>query len=87
MNNSEYDDPERSYRRGFQQGAYAVLEVVSPNLSSSLAKKLEDWVLKKLHRWRLKADVDEAERTRPITTKQAPPPPPDAFPGEGNTKT
>ena len=78
MNNhsSEFDDAEQSYRRGFEQGAYEVLRVVSPHLSPSVAKRLEDWVSVEVRRWRRKADVDEAERIRPITIKQVPPSPP-----------
>ena len=72
----EYDDPERSFRRGYQQGAYDGLQVVLPRLLPSDIKKLENWVLMKLCRWRLKANVDETERIRPITPRQLPPSPP-----------
>ena len=73
---SEYDDPEQSYRRAYQQSAYEVVQVVSPHLLPSKTKKLENWVSKELFRWRLKAYVDETERVRPITSRQEPPSPP-----------
>ncbi len=72
----EYDDPERSFRRGFQQGAHEALQVVRPRLLPSDTKKLGNWVSMKLFRWRLKADVDETQRIRPITPRQLPPLPP-----------
>jgi len=66
--------PERSFRRGYQHGAYEVLQAILPRLSPSVAKILENWILKDLHRWRLKADVDETERVRPFAS--GPPSPP-----------
>ena len=71
----EFDDPERSYRRGYQHGVYHLLQVVLPYLLPSIAKILENWV-EDLYRWRLKADVNETERVRPITSRQEPPSPP-----------
>ncbi len=72
----EYDDPERSSRRGYQQGAYDFFQVVLPRLLPSDTKKLDNWVLLKLIRWRIRAAVDETERSRPITSRQLPPSPP-----------
>ena len=68
----ELDDPERSYRRGYQQGAYDVSEVVLPHLSPSNANILKNWIFKALLRWRLghvllPSDAGvEAERRRGV---------------------
>jgi hypothetical protein len=45
---SEHDDPEASYRRGYQQGAHAALEAAQRVTTD----KLKDWVAVKLFNWR-----------------------------------
>ena len=72
----EFDDPERSFRRGYQQAADEAVQAARQRLSPSDITKLENWALMELFRWRLKADVDETERIRPITLRQLPPSPP-----------
>jgi hypothetical protein len=44
----EYNDPEASYRRGYQQGASAALEAATRVTTD----KLRDWVGTKLANWR-----------------------------------
>ena len=44
----EMDDPEASYRRGYYQGAAAMLDAAG-RLTTS---KLHDWVYKSLFNWR-----------------------------------
>lgn len=49
----EYDDPEESYRRGYQQGAYAALTAAQRLLRSEGGRKrLQDWVNLTVHKWR-----------------------------------
>jgi len=49
---SESADAEGSYRRGYYQGAWDVIDAVTPLLLPADAKKLHDWHTKKVHRWR-----------------------------------
>lgn len=44
----ELNDPEASYRRGYQQGAYAALEAVK----ATTIDEMKDWIEVKLARWR-----------------------------------
>jgi len=52
---SEREDPEASYRRGYQQGAYAALEAAQRVTTD----KLKDWVGVKLFNWRYHDRVDD----------------------------
>jgi hypothetical protein len=49
----ELDDPESSYRRGYQQGAWAAMEAVK----STPVSKIRTWIDKKLHHWRYRDRV------------------------------
>jgi hypothetical protein len=48
MPDDELDDPEASYRRGYQQGAWAAMEAVK----STPIEKIRTWIDEKLYRWR-----------------------------------
>lgn len=65
----EFDDPEKSYRRGYQQGAHHALEAASKlrDSDSSGWVKLRDWVGILIHRWRYQT---------PSADRGTPPPPP-----------
>jgi hypothetical protein len=56
----EQTDPESSYRRGYQQGAYAALEAAGRVTTD----KLKDWVGVKLANWRY-LDRPEDRTVRP----------------------
>ena len=67
----EFADPELSYRRGYQQGAYSVYGGLPPRLQD----RYWECVLRTLHQWRLRGMRefhDHGKVTRPI------PPAPDA---------
>jgi hypothetical protein len=51
----EMNDPEMSYRRGFQQGAFAVFDMIEHLLPAREQAILYDWVNRDLHKWRLDA--------------------------------
>jgi hypothetical protein len=48
------EDPERSYRRGFQQGAHAVMMplIAAGLLDASIVKKLKKFIYLKIGYWR-----------------------------------
>lgn len=67
----EFADPELSYRRGVQHGAYSVYRGLPPRLQD----RYWEYVLRTLHQWRLRGMRefhDHGKVTRPI------PPAPDA---------
>jgi hypothetical protein len=70
----EMHDPEMSYRRGYQQGAHEVFEVVRRRLSASESAIIDEWINSDLLQWRLAAISGESRRdgTR-ITDDCAPP--------------
>jgi hypothetical protein len=51
---SDFDDPEASYRRGYQQGAYDVIAAISHGLPESQKKALNQWLNGPVYKWRLK---------------------------------
>jgi hypothetical protein len=49
----DFDDPEASYRRGYQQGAYAAVMAAERLMRSAVGrKKLQDWVNLTVYTWR-----------------------------------
>ena len=42
---NEYDHPEMSYRRGFEQGACELLERIDAFLPPAVGKQARDWLL------------------------------------------
>lgn len=66
---NEYDDPEASYRRGYQQGACAAASAAETlAMVPGGLERLRQWWAHELFRWRY---LD-----RPNTRKLQPPPPP-----------
>jgi len=55
FNISELEDAEASYRRGYQQGAYAALEAIK----TAPIDRVRTWVDRKLFRWRYLDRVDD----------------------------
>jgi hypothetical protein len=51
MVSEEMNDPESSYRRGYQQGAYHALEAAQAAGFTS-PRSLREWVDIKVHKWR-----------------------------------
>jgi hypothetical protein len=49
---SEMNDAEGSYRRGYYQGAWDVIQAVLPSLSHEDRLQLERWHTTDVHRWR-----------------------------------
>ncbi len=50
----DYNDPEASYRRGYQHGAFDVIKAISMALSEDQEKTLNQWLNGPVYRWRLK---------------------------------
>jgi hypothetical protein len=49
----DYNDPEASYRRGFQQGACFAFEAAEEHLCSPIVTaRLGNWVHRTLYKWR-----------------------------------
>ena len=48
--------PEGSYRRGFQQGAYAAFEAIERLLPGEAARQLKEYTLNHLANWRSYSD-------------------------------
>lgn len=50
---NEHNDPEASYRRGYQQGAYVAMEAAERLLGSSTGlRQLRKWTETALFQWR-----------------------------------
>ena len=58
----EFNDPEQSYRRGYAQGAWDVLDAVKEKLSNNDRSHLEDWFEEKVREWRLEGMRKESVR-------------------------
>jgi hypothetical protein len=52
---TEFEHPERAYRRGFTQGCSALLEAVKAELPESRRLALRQWINGELTRWRVAA--------------------------------
>jgi hypothetical protein len=69
----ENDDPEMCYRRGYQQGAYALYDAIAAYLPSDVRDQAQNWVNRELFSWRLKNMRGEQARYDGITADLAPP--------------
>jgi hypothetical protein len=49
----EMHDPEMSYRRGYQQGAWAVLNAIKHCLSVHQSSIVHAWIAEDVQKWRL----------------------------------
>jgi len=52
------DDPEMSYRRGFQQGAIETFRAVKPFLDTTTRDVVGAWIEQDIGRWRFNAMLD-----------------------------
>jgi hypothetical protein len=48
----EFQDPEASYRRGYQHGAAAVLRALADTLDRTTARRMANWAGVDLRAWR-----------------------------------
>jgi hypothetical protein len=48
----EFNDPEQSYRRGYAQGAWDVLDAVKERLTEDDRSILEEWFQEQVWEWR-----------------------------------
>ena len=49
----EIEDAEASYRRGYQHGAYTVLDAIGQRIDASLALEIRGWIEGDIHEWRI----------------------------------
>jgi hypothetical protein len=72
---SDLDDPERSYRRGYTHGAWAVIDTMRGKIPAHEQERLERWFNNEVRAWRLKAYTGESKRRSDgkITIDIAPP--------------
>jgi hypothetical protein len=52
---NERNDPEMSYRRGYQDGASEILRAVEPFLDPATRHVVRAWIEQDINGWRLKA--------------------------------
>jgi len=52
---NEKNDPEMSYRRGYQDGALETLRAVARFLDPAIRKDVQAWIDQDINGWRLKA--------------------------------
>jgi hypothetical protein len=70
----EKDDPELSYRRGYQQGAYRAFVAIEGFLPAEAQAIMKQWTGVDLHQWRLAGMRGESGRgTKGLTTGAEPP--------------
>jgi hypothetical protein len=50
---SQFEDPEQSYRRGYAHGVWDVLAAVQNRLSAHDSAALEEWYRDEVQEWRL----------------------------------
>ena len=70
----EMQDPEMSYRRGYQQGANDLFEAIRPWLQAAEAALVNDWINSDLLNWRLAAISGESRRDGDRITQACAPP-------------
>jgi hypothetical protein len=68
MSTDEFSDPESSYRRGYQQGAYDAVQKVETGASLAAVR---NWVEFRIFRWRLEALLELLRGEKP--KRKAPP--------------
>lgn len=73
---NDFDDPEGSYRRGYTQGAWAVMEAVHGQIPEQEYRRLNAWFNKRLRKWRMDAYTGKSKRSdaKVPTIDIAPPP-------------
>ena len=59
---NEMHDPEMSYRRGYQQGAWAVLNAIKHCLPVRQSLIMHAWIAEDLQKWRLAGLKGESKR-------------------------
>ena len=60
----EMFDPEQSYRRGYSQGAWDVIEALEKRLLPSEFQRLKDW-FQQVEEWQLQSMRGSVEKTTP----------------------
>jgi hypothetical protein len=61
---NERNDPEMSYRRGYQDGASEMLRAVERCLDPATRQVARDWIEQDINGWRLKAMLGHAPTWR-----------------------
>jgi hypothetical protein len=62
MLSPDFDDPERSYRRGYTHGAWDVIQAVRGLVSPGELAKLEAWFNGPARKWRMDAYAGKSRR-------------------------
>jgi len=70
----EMHDPKMSYRRGYQQGAWAVLNAIKHCLPVRQSSIVHAWIAEDLQKWRLANLSGESKRDRDGSTVMCQPP-------------
>jgi hypothetical protein len=55
MQGDEHDEPEMSFRRGYQQGAIELFYAIERSLDPATREVLQAWIEKDVYIWRVKA--------------------------------
>ena len=63
------DDPEMSYRRGYEHGAAETFRAVERFLDPAMREVLRAWIEEDVHGWRYKAMLGHAPTWRPNNLK------------------
>ena len=64
MRGAEHDEPEMSFRRGYQQGAIEVFHAIERFLDPATREVLQNWIEKDVYIWRVKAMLDHPPNWR-----------------------
>jgi hypothetical protein len=73
----EYDDPEMSYRRGYEHGAWKLFEAIDRFLPRGTAAAVRKWIEVDVKRWRIgnmRGETGRKEGVDPGITRDIAPP-------------
>ena len=64
MQGDEHDEPEMSFRRGYQQGAIELFYAIERSLDPATREVLQAWIEKDVYIWRVKAMLGRPQNWR-----------------------
>jgi len=64
MQGAENDEPEMSFRRGYQQGAIELFYAIEPFLDPATREVVRAWIEKDVYIWRVKAMLGQPPNWR-----------------------
>jgi|SRR5271168_1846885 len=75
LGTDSFDDPEKSYRRGYEHGAWHLFEFVKSDLSSAKRAEALDWIQRDIRNWRVANLRGETARRNGFADVSIVPPP------------